>query len=124
MGHTIKGQHPGTYRPSVGRRPSGLSPINETRENAMRRWNRLRQSVRRRSQIQRNIRTKGFAKRGRFTVKNTSPKKKSVSPPGAKMWKNVAPGVYFVSSPYKKGRFTVENILGKALWPKKNNQKS
>jgi hypothetical protein len=38
-------------------------------------WNRLRQAVKRRSQMQRNIRTKGFAKRGRFTVSGPSPPK-------------------------------------------------
>ena len=120
MPHTIKGQYPGQYRPSKSRKPSGLSPVNESRENAQRRWNRLRQAVKRFSQIQRNLRTKGAVKRGRFTIKKASPNKKSASPPGAVLWKNVAPGVYFLSYPYQKGRFTVENIYGKALWPRTN----
>lgn len=109
MGHTIKGQSPRLYRPSVTRRASGLSPINEL-SNAQKRWARLRQAVKRSSQMQRNIRTKGFAKRGRFTVTRSPPKKKS--PPRVSLWKNAAPGIYFVSSPYTRGRFTVENIRG------------
>jgi septal ring factor EnvC (AmiA/AmiB activator) len=55
MGHTIKGQTPYKYRPSVGRRPSGLSPINE-RSTAQKRWNKLRQSVKTTSQSVRNLR--------------------------------------------------------------------
>ena len=121
MGHTIKGQSPRQYRPSTTRRPSGLSPVNEKPENVLKRWNRLRRAVMKTAQIQRNIRKKGFAKHGRFKVSNSSPKKKSASPPGAILWKNAAPGVYFVSYPYKKGRFTVENVYGKALWPKGNS---
>jgi hypothetical protein len=76
MGHTVKGQTPRQYRPSSTRRASGLSPVNEARENARKRWNKLRQAVKARSQIQRNIRTKGYAKRGRFVEKNSSPTKK------------------------------------------------
>jgi len=122
MGHTIKGQTPRQYRPSATRRASGLSPINEGRENALKRWNKLRQAVKRRSQIQRNIRTKGAAKRGRFTVRNASPPKRK-SPPkqSVSMWKNTAPGVYFVSQPYRLGRFKVENIHGFVPFPKKKS---
>lgn len=123
MGHTIKGQSPRQYRPSTTRRPSGLSPINESRENAKKRWNRLRAAVMTAAKIQRNIRKKGVAKRGRFTVRDVSPKKKSGGSSSVQMWKNVAPGVYFVTSPYQKGRFTVENIYGKVKWPKTTNQK-
>jgi hypothetical protein len=120
MGHTIKGQHPYMYRPSATRRASGLSPINERRENARRRWNKLRQSVKRASQIQRNIRTKGFATRGRFTVRKASPPKKKGE---VSLWKNTPPGVYFMSMPYRKGRFTVENIRGFVPFPKKKTPK-
>ena len=59
MGHTIKGQSPRQYRPSATRRASGLSPINEGNEKksaARRRWNNLRQSVKRTSQSARNLR--------------------------------------------------------------------
>ena len=121
MGHNIKGQTPCRYRPSATRRPSGLSPVNEARENAQKRWNKVRQAVKARSQIQRNIRTKGFAKRGRFTVRNASPPKKK-SPPknsSVSLWRNTAPGIYFVSMPYKSGRFKVENIHGFVPFPKK-----
>jgi hypothetical protein len=114
MGHTIKGQSPYKYRPSVARRASGLSPINEG--NARKRWNKLRQSVKAHSKIQRNIRAKGLAKRGRFTVKNSPPVKKS---PSVSLWKNTAPGIYFVSQPYSRGRFKIENIHGFVPFPKK-----
>ena len=87
MGHRVKGQTPREYRPSATRPPSGLSPIAE--RNARMLWNRLRQIVRRRSQMQRNIRTKGSAKRGRFTVSNSSPpKRKSPSRPSVSASKN------------------------------------
>ncbi len=119
MGHTIKGQIPRLYRPSATRRPSKLSPINE-QTNAQKKWNRLRQAVKRSSQIQRNIRTKGFAKRGRFTIRNASPPKKN-SPPRVSLWKNTPNGVYFVSQPYRKGRFTVENIHGFVPMPPKKS---
>lgn len=76
MGHTIKGQTPRQYRPSATRRASSLSPIIEN-SNARKRWNLLRKAVKRMSQMERNIRTKGYAKRGRFTVKAASPKKKT-----------------------------------------------
>ena len=110
MPYTFKGQNLRTYRPSLTRPPSGLSPVAEGRENARRRWNRLRQSVMRRVQMQRNIRTSGHARRGRFTVRaspSPSPRRRS---PQATLWRNAPPGIYFVSFPYKKGRFTVENI--------------
>lgn len=117
MPHSIKGQTPRQYRPSATRRASGLSPINEM-SKAQKHWARLRQAVKRRSQIQRNIRTKGAAKRGRFTVSRASPnKKKSPNSPSVMHWKNIAPGVYFLSYPYKRGRFTVENVYGKVKWP-------
>ena len=115
MGHTIKGQSPRKYRPSTTRRVSGLSPINEI-SNARKRWNALRQSVKAHSKIQRNIRAKGLAKRGRFTVKNSPPVKKS---PSVSLWKNTAPGIYFVSQPYSRGRFKIENIHGFVPFPKK-----
>lgn len=115
MGHLIKGQTPREYRPSTGRRNSGLKTINERNNvDAVRRWNKLRQAVKARSQIQRNIRVKGFATRGRFTVRNATPKKKS---PSVSMWRNTTPGVYFVSHPYQRGRFKVENILGFVPFP-------
>lgn len=124
MGHTIKGQSPRLYRPSATRHASGLSPINEL-SNAQKRWARLRQAVKRRSQMQRNIRTKGFAKRGRFTVRSASPPKKKPSPPKFSImsWKNTPDGIYFVSQPYRKGRFTVENIQGFVPYPKKSPPK-
>lgn len=64
MGHTIKGQSPRRYLPSVTRRASGLSPINEI-SNAQKRWNKLRQSVKRSSQTMRNTRMKEEAARAR-----------------------------------------------------------
>ncbi len=124
MGHSIKGQTPRQYRPSATRRPSGLSPINEGSSPARRRWARLRQAVKKSSQIRRNIRTKGYAKRGRFTVRNASPpKKKTPSPPRVSLWKNTPNGIYFVSQPYRKGRFTIENIYGFVPMPKKSPPK-
>jgi hypothetical protein len=123
MGHSIKGQTPRQYRPSATRRASGLSPINEL-TNAQKRWARLRQAVKRRSQLQRNIRTKGVAKRGRFTVRQSSPPKKK-SPPrnNVSLWRNTTPGIYFVSQPYGRGRFTVENIHGFVPFTKKSPPK-
>jgi len=64
MGHTIKGQSPGRYRPSVTRRPSGLSTINE-RSNAQKRWNKLRQAVGPASQVMRNLREREEAAKRR-----------------------------------------------------------
>ena len=50
MGHTIKGQKPRHYRPSATMRATGLTPINE-RSNALKHWNKLRQSVKISSQV-------------------------------------------------------------------------
>ena len=103
MGHLTKGQRPGQYRPSTTRRVSGLTPIKESRENAMRRWNKLRTEIKSMMRLERNIRTKGAAIRGRFRVSNS---------PKVTQWKNTAPGVYFVTQPYTRGRFKLENIYG------------
>ena len=54
MGRTIKGQSPRQYLPSATRRPSGLSPIAESPERARRHWNKLRQAVKRHSEMMRN----------------------------------------------------------------------
>jgi hypothetical protein len=93
MGHTIKGQLTRNYRPSATRRVSGLQAINESRENAVKRWNKLRQYLKSIARLERNIRTKGVANRGRFRFRNISPPKKK-SP----------------SQPYKRGRFRFQNI--------------
>lgn len=114
MPHKIKGQRPGMYLPSATRRASGLSPVNEGSSPARRRWAKLRQAIKKNSALKRNIKAKGYARRGRFNVRLSSPPKKK-SPPknfAVSAWKNTAPGIYFVSSPYKRGRFTVENIHG------------
>jgi hypothetical protein len=116
MGHQIKGQRPSEYRPSATRRASGLTPINESR------WNKLRQQIKSIVRLERNIRTKGSATRGRFKVKNTSPVKKNNS---VMLNKNKPPGLYFVGQPYKRGRFKIENIYGFVPYPKKRtNAKS
>ena len=60
MGHTLKGQSPRQYRPSATRRPSGLTPINERSNTAVKRWNKLRQSVRANSQRLRNARNQNL----------------------------------------------------------------
>ena len=117
MGHT-----PRQYRPSSTRRASGLSPVNEARENARKRWNKLRQAVKARSQIQRNIRTKGYAKRGRFVEKNSSPTKKKS--PSVTSWRNTPAGIYFLGQPTQKGRFKVENIKGFVPFPKNKSRKN
>lgn len=118
MGHTIKGQTPREYRPSATRRASGLETINESR------WNKLRQQIKSVTRLERNIRTKGTAVRGRFTVKNASPTKKN-NTPKVSLWKNTTPGIYFVTQPYKRGRFKIENIYGFVPFPKKRtNAKS
>jgi hypothetical protein len=117
MGHTIKGQTPRQYRPSSTRRASGLSPVNEARENARKRWNKLRQAVKARSQIQRNIRTKGHAKRGRFVMKNASP-------PKVTLWRNTPPGIYFMNQSNQKGRFKVATIKGFVPFPKNKSRKN
>jgi hypothetical protein len=41
MGHRIKGQTPRRYRPSVGRRSPGVTPIAEGDEKFALIWNRL-----------------------------------------------------------------------------------
>jgi hypothetical protein len=99
--------------------------VNEARENARRRWNKLRQAVQTASRIQRNIKVKGLARRGRFSVKNSSPPKKK-SPPKltATLWKNTSPGIHFFKGiPYKKGRFTFHNVQGFVPWPKTKTQR-
>ena len=80
MGHWIKGQIPSEYRPSTSRRASGLESIKESRENALKRWNKLRQYIKSMIRLERNIRAKGTATRGRFKVRNASPPKKNSSP--------------------------------------------
>ena len=65
MGHTIKGQSPGKYRPSATRRPSGLAPINERSNTAMKRWNKLRQTVKLSSATVRNLRVQEAAAKRR-----------------------------------------------------------
>jgi hypothetical protein len=120
MGHTIKNQRPYEYRPSATRRASGLAPVSESRENAVKRWNKLRQHIKSSMSLARNIRTKGVATRGRFRVRNVSPPRTKSPPKHSVMLnKNKPPGVYFVSKPYKKGRFNVENIYGFVPFPKK-----
>ena len=128
MGHTIKGQRPYQYRPSATRRVSGLNSINESRENALKRWNKLRQQIKsliRSSRLNREIHTKGSAIRGRFKVRNSSPPKRT-NTQRVTQWKNTAPGIYFVSQPYKRGRFKIENIHAFVPMPpkKRTNAKS
>jgi hypothetical protein len=91
MGHKIKGQRTSEYRPSATRRASGLTSINESRENALKRWNKLRRYIKSSMKLERNIRTKGLATRGRFKVKNASPPKKNNN---VMLNKNKPPGVY------------------------------
>ena len=121
MGHQIKGQWPHQYRPSATRRASGLNPIRESNEKTRKRWIKVIQKIKTRLQIERNIRTKGAATRGRFTVRNASPPKHSVM-----LSKNKPPGIYFVTQPYKRGRFKVEDIYGFVPFPpkKRTNAKS
>ncbi len=124
MGRTIKGQAPYKYRPSTNRRPSSLAPVNESRENAMKRWNKVRQYIKSVTQLQRNIRAKGVATRGRFRVKNSSPVKKNNSLVTTQ-WKNSPAGIYFLSQPYKGGRFNFANLHGFVPFPnKRTNAKS
>lgn len=106
MGHKLKGLPPREYRPSTTRRPSGLARINESYENALNRWRRAIRQIKTRLQIDREIRNKGFATRGRFNVRNSSKSPRRVTV------KSVSPGVYFKSQPYNRGRFKVENIYG------------
>jgi hypothetical protein len=126
MGHSIKNQRPYEYRPNATRRASGLERVNESNENAVKRWNKLRQQIKSMVRLERNIRTKGSAIRGRF--KMTNPKKTSPTKNTQRvtLWKNTPPGVYFMSQPYKKGRFVIENIHGFVPFPskKRTNAKS
>ena len=92
MGHDIKKQPSSKYRPSATRRASGLSPVRESSENALKRWNKLRQYIKSTMKLERNIRTKGSVTRGRFKMYNASPSPKK---------KNKTPEVY------KRGRFKV-----------------
>jgi hypothetical protein len=117
MGHTIKGQRPYTYRPSFTRRASGLESINESRENALKLWNKLRTQIKSAVKLEREIRAKGSATRGRFKMSAASPPRKKS--PSVMLNKNKPPGVYFVSQPYKRGRFTIENIHGFVPFPPK-----
>ena len=126
MGHLIKGQRPRDYRPSATRRVSGLETINESRENALKRWNKLRQQIKsivRSSRLNREIHMKGSATRGRFKVRNSTPPKNLQR---VTQWKNTAEGIYFVSQPYKRGRFKIENIHAFVPMPpkKRTNAKS
>jgi hypothetical protein len=124
MGRTIKGQAPYKYRPSTNRRPSSLAPVNESRENAMKRWNKVRQYIKSVTQLQRNIRAKGVATRGRFRVKNSSPVKKN-NPLVTTQWKNSPAGIYFMGPPRNEGRFRVTRIHGFVPFPnKRTNAKS
>jgi|688.fasta_scaffold00451_58 hypothetical protein len=65
MGRTIKGQSPGAYLPSATRRVSGLLPINERSNTAMKRWNKLRQTVKLSSATARNLRAQEAAAKRR-----------------------------------------------------------
>ena len=96
MGHSIKGQSPGKYRPSVGRRNSGLSPVKEISEKPTEYWNKLRQAVRRKS-LNKSRQT---VMKGRFLVGPASPKK--ASPRKTRPLANVPPGKY--------GRFSVRVV--------------
>jgi len=123
MGHMIKNQSPYKYRPSATRRASGLSPVRESSENALKRWNKLRKYIKSNMKIERTIRSKGSVTRGRFKVsKPSSPLKKKSPIKGSTMLnKNKPPGIYFMSDPYTKGRFKIENIYGFVPWPTKKS---
>jgi hypothetical protein len=110
MGQKLKGLPPREYRPSTTRRASGLARINESSENALNRWRRAVRQIKTRLQIDREIRNKGFATRGRFNVRisSKSPSKNT----GRVSLKPVSPGLYFKGQPYNRGRFKVENIYG------------
>ena len=109
MGWKIKGQLAQHYRPSKGRRNSGLSRIPEGNPNALRRWSKVRRATL--AQLKGNV-----IKRGRFLMRASSTK---ASNNKVTLWKNAPVGVYFVSKPYKRGRFTVEDIHGFVPFPKK-----
>jgi len=119
----IKNQSPYKYRPSATRRASGLSPVRESSENALKRWNKLRKYIKSNMKIERTIRSKGSVTRGRFKVsKPSSPLKKKSPIKGSTMLnKNKPPGIYFMSDPYTKGRFKIENIYGFVPWPTKKS---
>jgi len=124
MGHTIKNQDPRKYRPSATRRASGLESVKESRENALKRWNKVRQQIKSMVRLERNIRAKGVATRGRFRVSNSTPPKRTNSPK-VTHHNNSKPGIYFVGWPKKIGRFTVINNYGFVPMPKKRtNAKS
>lgn len=109
MGHYIKGQRPSEYRPSKTRRNSKLNRILEGNPNAQRRWAKIRAATL--AELKGNV-----IKRGRFIMRtsSTNSKKNSVM-----LMKNAPRGIYFVSQPYKRGRFTVENVLGFVPYPTK-----
>jgi hypothetical protein len=123
MGHKIKNQSPYKYRPSATRRASGLSPIRESSENALKLWNKLRQQIKSNMKLERNIRSSGSVTRGRFKMSKPSPSPQKKSPiKGSTMLnKNKPPGVYFMSQPYTKGRFKIENVYGFVPWPTKKS---
>ena len=123
MGHDIKKQPSSKYRPSATRRASGLSPVRESSENALKRWNKLRQHIKSNMKLERNIRSTGYVTRGRFKMSNASPSPKKKSPiKGSVMLnRNKPPGVYFVTDPYTIGRFKIENIYGFVPWPTKKS---
>ena len=123
MGHLIKGQRPREYLPRTTRRASGLSPIRESSENAMKRWNKLRKHIKSNMKLERTIRSTGSATRGRFQVSKPSspPKKKSPIKGSTMLNKNKPPGIYFVTDPYTIGRFKIENIYGFVPWPTKKS---
>jgi hypothetical protein len=123
MGHDIKKQSSSKYRPSATRRASGLSPIRESSENALKRWNKLRQHIKSNMKLERTIRSKGSVTRGRFKMSNASspPKKKSPIKGSTMLNKNKPPGIYFVTDPYTIGRFKIENIYGFVPWPTKKS---
>jgi hypothetical protein len=66
----IKNQTATEYKPSATRRRSKLSPVNETREKALGRWNKLRQSVKRETQAKKEKRREQSVpgKYGRFNL--------------------------------------------------------
>lgn len=121
MGHMIKNQSPYKYRPSATRRASGLSPVRESSENALKRWNKLRKYIKSNMKLERTIRSKGSVTRGRFKMSKPSPQKKSPIKGSTMLNKNKPPGVYFVTDPYTIGRFKIENIYGFVPWPTKKS---
>lgn len=109
----LKGQKAQYYIPSKTRPPTGLSPVNEAREKALARWNRLRQAIMRQTAIKKARRVSplppGWKRKGRFLVGNANNNtQKRTSPKTPVSNKNVKSGVY--------GRFTVTGPS-----PKRNN---